>query len=104
MKILAIEKETPGTTDEQFVPLLRQEAERAWELYQSGVIRELYFRADREEAVLILECRDLEEASRVLESLPLVQNGLISFDLIPLMPYPGFERLFGAPAGNRTPA
>ena len=98
MKILAIEKETPGTTDRQFAPLLRQEAERGWDLYQSGVIRELYFRADREEAVLILECQDLEEASRVLESLPLVKNGLISFDLIPLMPYPGFERLFGAPA------
>jgi muconolactone delta-isomerase len=95
MKILAIEKETPGTTDEQFAPpLLRQEAERAWDLYQSGVIRELYFRGDREEAVLILESQDLEEASRVLESLPLVQNDLISFDLIPLVPYPGFERLF----------
>ena len=104
MKILAIEKETPGTTDEQFAPLLRQEAERAWDLYQSGIIRELYFRADREEAVLILECQDLEEASRVLESLPLAQSGLISFDLIPLVPYPGFERLFGTPRGDRDPA
>jgi hypothetical protein len=101
MKILAIEKETPGTTDEQFAPFLRREAERAWELYQSGVIRELYFRADREEAVLILECQDTQEASRVLESLPLVQNGLISFDLIPLLPYPGFERLFGTPRRSR---
>jgi hypothetical protein len=104
MKILAIEKEIPGTTDEQFAPLLRQEAGRAWELYQSGTIRELYFRGDREEAVLVLECRDLEEASRVLDSLPLVQHGLISFDLIPLVPYPGFERLFGTPRGNRDPA
>ena len=94
MKILAIEKETPGTSDERFAPLLRGEAERVWELYQSGVIRELYFRRDRDEAVLILECQDLHEASRALESLPLVANGLISFELIPLVPYPGFERLF----------
>ena len=100
MKILAIEKETAGTTDEQFGPLLRPEAERAWELYRSGVIRELYFRADREEAVLILECRDIEEASRALDSLPLVHNGLISFDLIPLAPYPGFERLFRPPPSS----
>ena len=104
MKILAIEKETPGTTDEQFAPLLRQEAERAWDLYRSGMIRELYFRADREEEVLILDCQDREEASHVLESLPLVKNGLISFDLIPLVPYPGFERLFGTPRRNRDPA
>ena len=47
MKILASERETPGTTDEQFV-----------------------------------------------------ENGLISFDLIPLVPYPGFERLFALPGGN----
>ena len=100
MKILAIEKEAPGTTDDQFTPLLRLEAERAWELYQSGIIRELYFRGDREEAVLILECQDLGEASHLLGSLPLVQNGLISFDLIPLVPYPGFERFFGAPASQ----
>jgi hypothetical protein len=104
MKILAIEKETPGTTNEQFAPLLRQEAERAWELYRSGTVRELYFRADREEAVLILECPGLEEALHALESLPLAQSGLISFDLIPLVPYPGFERLFGTPRGDRDPA
>ena len=79
------------------LPLLRQEAERAWDLYQSGVIRELYFRGDREESVLMLECQDPQEASRALDSLPLVQNGLISFDMIPLAPYPGFERLFRPP-------
>ncbi|HMK38176.1 MAG TPA: muconolactone Delta-isomerase family protein [Bacteroidota bacterium] len=95
MKILAIEKEAPETTDEQFAPFLRQEAYRVWELYKSGVIRETYFRRDREESVLILECQDTQEASRVLQSLPLVSNGLISFDVIPLAPYPGFERLFG---------
>jgi hypothetical protein len=94
MKILAIEKETPGTPDEQFAPLLRDESRRVWELYRAGVIREIYFRGDREEAVLIMESRDAEEASRALDSLPLVASGLISFDVIPLIPYPGFERLF----------
>ena len=78
MKILAIEKETPETSDEQFAPFLRQEADRVWDLYKSGVIRELYFRRDREESVLILECRDQVEAANVLKTLPLVANGLIS--------------------------
>ena len=100
MKILAIEKETPETTDEQFAPFLRQEAQRVWELYKSGTIRETYFRVDRQEAVLILECEDLKEASRVLDSLPLVSRGLISFDVIPLIPYQGFERLFALSRGN----
>lgn len=46
MKILAIEKEVPSVADEQFEPHLKAEALKAWELYQAGVIRELYFRKD----------------------------------------------------------
>jgi len=95
MKILAMEVEVEGLNPEQFEPHLKAEARRAWELYQSGTIRELYFRADRSEAVLILECGSVSEAQQSLASLPLVRAGLIHFDVIPLLPYPGFERLFG---------
>jgi muconolactone delta-isomerase len=94
MKILAMEKEVPGLTGEDFKPHLKAEATRVWELYQSGLFRELFFRADRHEAVLILECADIEEAHEVLNELPLVKEGLITFDVIPLVPYPGFSRLF----------
>jgi len=59
------------------------------------LIRELYFRADRQEAVLILECASIGVAQAVLAQLPFVQAGLMEFDLIPLAAYPGFARLFG---------
>jgi muconolactone delta-isomerase len=94
MKILALEKEKPGVTAEDFRSHAKAEAARAWELYQAGVIRELYFRQDRPEAVLILECADVREAGQVLATLPLVKAGLITFEVIPLAPYPGFSRLF----------
>jgi len=94
MKILAIEKELPNTHPDRFEPHLKAEAARVWELYKIGKIREMYFRGDREEAVLILECTDIEETKMLLDSLPLVQAGLIEFEVIPLIPYPGFERLF----------
>ena len=94
MKVLAIEEPNPIATDEDFAPHLKAEAARAWELHQSGIIRELYFRADREEAVLVLECASLEAAHEALKTLPLVAESLISFHLIPLRPYPGFARLF----------
>ncbi len=95
MKILALEKEVTGITDDQFTPeILKVEAKRAWELHQAGIIRELYFRQDRQEAVLILECKDVKEARSVLAKLPLVKAGLIAFDVIPLKVYPGFTRLF----------
>jgi muconolactone delta-isomerase len=95
MKILAMEIEVEGIHPEQFEPHLKAEAQHAWELYQSGTLRELYFRADRSQAVLILECTDINEAQQILASLPLVKAGLITFDIIPLVPYPGFARLFG---------
>jgi muconolactone delta-isomerase len=94
MKILALEKELPGATAEKFQPLLKDEAHRVWELQQSGALREIYFSADQHAAVLVLECADIEEARHLLATLPLVQAGLITFDLIPLIPYDGFARLF----------
>lgn len=94
MKILAIEKELPGATAEGFAPLLKAEAAHAWELYQAGVIRELYFHQEQHVAVLVLECPDLAAAREALAGLPLVQAGLIEFELLPLVPYTGFSRLF----------
>jgi hypothetical protein len=94
MKFLAIEKEIRGIPKDRFQTYLKAEASRLWELYQSGLVRELYFRLDRSEAVLVLECEDMEKVLEVLGSLPLVQQELISFDIIPLVPYPGFARLF----------
>ncbi|MFZ5878358.1 MAG: muconolactone Delta-isomerase family protein [Chloroflexota bacterium] len=94
MKILAIEHELPGATAEGFQQHARAEAARAWELHQQGIIRELYFRADRDEAVLVLECESVDAARAALSSLPLVEHGLIHFELIPLTAYPGFARLF----------
>ena len=94
MKILALERERLGTQPSEFVPHLKAEAMCIWHLFQDDVIRVLYFRQDRSEAILILECSDTVEARQMLDSLPLVRSGLIDFDIIPLIPYPGFERLF----------
>jgi len=65
-----------------------------WELYQTGAIRELYFDQANHNAVLILECRDIQEANKILQTLPLVKEGLITFEVIALEPYSGFSRLF----------
>lgn len=94
MKILALEHELPAGTAEGFQKYAEDEARKVWALVQAGVIRETYFRADRSEAVLVLECPTVEAAREVLSALPFVQNQLITFELIPLKAYSGFERLF----------
>lgn len=94
MKFLALEHEISGVTAAGFQPHLKAESARAWELYQTGTIRELYFRPDLHTAVLVLECASLAEAHQVLSTLPLVAAGLIRFEIIPLVAYSGFARLF----------
>lgn len=94
MKILALEHELPGATAGQFHELAKAEARKVWELYQAGLVRELYFRAERDEAVFVLECASAAEAQELLAALPFVQAGLIEFEIVPLRAYPGFARLF----------
>ena len=94
MKILALEHDLSGATANAFQKYAREEACKVWELYQTGVIRELYFRVDRSEAILVLECSSVEEAEGFLAELPFVREGLIAFEQIPLKAYPGFARLF----------
>jgi len=94
MKILAIENEFKGKTANDFQPHLKSKARRVWELYKEGTIREIYFRPDQRNAILILECDNMDEAKEKLSTLPLVKEHLIYFEFIQLVPYPGFERLF----------
>lgn len=73
LKLTGLEADAPGADDGAITTaLLQVEAQRAWQPVQAGVIRELYFRADRHAAVLVLECASVQEAHEVLATLPLV--------------------------------
>jgi hypothetical protein len=94
MKCIALERELPEATPEDFAKYADQEARKVWELIQQDIIREIYFRADRDSAVIVLESRDVTDAGEVLALLPYVTQGLIEFEIIPLKAYPGLGRLF----------
>lgn len=93
MKILAIEKEIYGASAERMNSFLKDEAVKVLELFEAGFIREIYFHRDRHTAVIILECMDEFHAEGILNSLPLVKEKLIEFEISPLVPYTGFSRL-----------
>ena len=94
MKILAIEKSVEIINEEKLSRLLIDEAKKVWELMQEGVIREIYFSQKDHCAVLIMECENEIEAGKILNTLPLVRENLITFEIKILIPYNGFERLF----------
>lgn len=94
MKYMAIEKELEWKDPDDKVGLLRKEAERIYQIYLSGILRECYFTREKHTAVLILECGDKSEARQVIDSLPLVKAGVIDFELWTLGPYTGLDRMF----------
>lgn len=91
---MAIEKAIPNTSLGDYKPHLKSEALRVWELYKLGIFREIYFDKNKHKAVIIMECKDIEEAEDNLKTLPLVKEGFITFEVIALEPYSGFSRLF----------
>ena len=94
MKILAISKRPPGATAARLAALAVDEAARVWALQCAGTIREIYFCAERPAAVVILECTDGDEARDILATLPMVEAGVLDFDILPLQPFDHYERLF----------
>ena len=93
VKFIALEQEVPKVSPEAYAPHLKDEARTVLALYEQGMIREIYFTHPAREAVIILECANLDEARAVLDGLPLVRNGLIAFKIEALVPYDGFSRL-----------
>lgn len=92
MKFVAIEKDIPDINWDNSEKVLADEARDVYKLYLSGSLREIYFN-EFHNAVLVLECNAKEEALELLESLPLVKQGMIKFEMMELLPYTGFQRL-----------
>jgi hypothetical protein len=96
MKFLALEVENyPVNWNEVEPALLQSEAKRVFDLEQQDLIRNIYFRADTKSAVIEWEADNIDTVNQLLKEFPLVKAGLIRFEIIPLIPYPGFKRLFG---------
>ena len=101
-QVLALDRILPGTTEDKVKALLPDEVRALVNLYLGGKIRQWYFRQDRPGAVLILEVGDMDEAERIVGSLPLTRSGLLAYDLVPIGPYVPLATLLPPePAGKR---
>lgn len=90
MKFLAIEKSL--STDPIPDRVLKEEARKVLEYFESGIIENIYFN-DNHDAVVIFNSENSETAQALLNGLPLVTGGYILFDIMTLHPYTGFSRL-----------
>jgi hypothetical protein len=81
MKCLAISRNTGDPTSH-----IPDEMRRITELQAAGVIEQVYLKADRSGAVMMLETESPTEAERQLATLPLVERGVTRFEVTELAP------------------
>lgn len=103
MKILAIDRITEKATPDRIRSLFMHDIERCIRLYLADIVREIYFRQDRSGTVLVLEANSVEEAQHMLQTLPLVAEGQIEFECIPLGPYVPLGLLLEAGQDEQSP-
>jgi hypothetical protein len=94
MMVLAVSRNTGDPS-----PHLHAEATRMAELRQAGLVELMLLKADWSGAVLLLRAKDLPAARDAVDSLPLVTNGITTFELTEVIT-PGSSP--GAPAPYPT--
>jgi muconolactone delta-isomerase len=93
MQFLSLSRRrTDAFPPEAFTPeLMTRETARVKELYASGLLRQIWRRADIPGAAILWEAASEAEVRAALDSLPIFQAGMLEIlSLVPLAPYPGF--------------
>ena len=91
---LVITHDKPSVNWKEKEQLLKQEAKILWDLQKNGIIRNIWFTKKFKEAILILEAEDSKRVKEIIDTFPLVKEGLITYDIVELVAYDGYERLF----------
>ena len=91
---LVITHDKPNVNWKEQEQLLKQEAKVLWNLQKNGIIRNIWFTRNTSEAILIIEADDTIRTKEIIDTFPLVKEGLITYDIVELVAYDGYERLF----------
>lgn len=94
MKFLAMSRRIDGAGAQQVATHAVAEALQAFRLMRIGVFEQLYFSPDWKGAVLVIQAETRDAAQLALDSLPMVRERAIEFDLWQLDPYDHYHRLF----------
>ena len=85
MKVMAIGTLKP-LSPEQRQRYLPQEVPATLKLYLDGKMEPFWLRHKEEGVIFLMSVDSVDEADRLLKALPLVQNDLLTFDLMPIGP------------------
>lgn len=71
-----------------------EENQVVWELYKADIIREMYFRGDGRGTIFVLESASIDAAKESFSQLPIVRDGMLIAEFIPLNPFTQLEYAF----------
>jgi len=85
MKVFAIGRFTQPLSAEEKARILPREVPDTLKLYLDGKIEQFWFRLDQPGPIFLMN-GSVDEARAALDKLPLVQAGLLAFELTPVGP------------------
>jgi len=84
--VLTILTPKPGVTPDQVMKIMPAEIRATVPLYLDGKIQQWFTRGDGKGVIFLLNCKDVEEARVLVESLPLSKENLMDEQFIPVGP------------------
>jgi len=86
-----------GVSRDAIMKVMPGEVRSTVQLYLDGRIQQWFARGDGKGVVFLLDCKSVDEAKAVLESLPLIKENFASFDYMPLGPLTPLRLLIAPP-------
>jgi hypothetical protein len=90
----------PGVEREKVMRIMPDEIRATVRLYLDGKIRQWYSRADGKGVVFFLGCKDVAEATSVMEALPLAKARLVNLEFTGLTPLTPLRLLLDGQPGR----
>lgn len=85
MKVFAIASASPALTPDKIQKHLPNEVPATLRLYLDGKVEQFWFR-EKSGPIFLLNVDSVEQAKATLDTLPLVAEGLMTYELLPVTP------------------
>ncbi len=97
-QVLATLTVKEGVTRDQIMKVMQTEVRDTVKLYLDGKIQQWYARGDGKGVVFLLDCKTVDEAKALMDTLPLSKNNFATFEYMPLGPLTPLRLLLAPPA------
>jgi hypothetical protein len=92
MKVFAIASPKVPLTPEVLKPHMPGEVYDTLKLYLDGKVEQFWFR-EKAGPIFLMNVESVEQAKATLDALPLVADGLMAYELLPVVPLIPLSRL-----------